>query len=108
MDTKPEYDYAEDVTFKVYELTEGIAAKTQVYNTRAELELSISVLKEGNTITVSVQHFGDAKPYKVYLHAVKNIASVTGGTGQEAEKGTVIIPSEYKKDSVEVISCKLY
>ncbi len=108
VDTKPEYDYAEDVTFKVYELTEGIAAKTQVYNTRAELELSISVLKEGNTITVSVQHFGDAKPYKVYLHAVKNIASVTGGTGQEAEKGTVIIPSEYKKDSVEVISCKLY
>jgi alpha-D-xyloside xylohydrolase len=107
VDTKPEYDYAEDVTFKIYELTEGIAAKTQVYNTRAELELSISVLKEGNTITVSVQHFGDAKPYKVYLHAVKNIASVTGGTGQEAEKGTVIIPSEYKKDSVEVISCKL-
>ncbi len=107
VDTKPEYDYAEDVTFKVYELTEGIAPKTQVYNTRAELELSISVLKEGNTITVSVQHFGDAKPYKVYLHAVKNIASVTGGTSQEAEKGTVIIPSEYKKDSVEVISCKL-
>ena len=106
VDTKPEYDYAEDVTFKVYELTEGIAAKTQVYNTRAELELSISVLKEGYTITVSVQHFGNAKPYKVYLHAVKNIASVTGGTSQESEKGTVIIPSEYKKDSVEVISCK--
>ncbi len=107
VDTKPEYDYAEDVTFKVYELTEGIAAKTQVYNTRAELELSISVLKEGNTITVSVQHLGEAKPYKVYLHAVKNIASVTGGTSQESEKGIVIIPSEYKKDSVEVISCKL-
>lgn len=107
VDTKPEYDFARDVTLKVYELTDGTAAKTDVYNTRAELELSISVLKEGNTITISVQHFGESKPYKVYLHDVKNAASVTGGTSQEAEKGTVIIPSEFGKDSVEVITCKL-
>lgn len=107
VDTKPEYDFARDVTLKVYELTDGTAAKTDVYNTRAELELSISVLKEGNTITVSVQHFGEGKPYKVYLHDVKNVVSATGGTSQEAEKGTVIIPSEFGKDSVEVITCKL-
>ena len=33
VDTKPEYDFARDVTLKVYELTDGTAAKTDVYNT---------------------------------------------------------------------------
>lgn len=107
VDTKPEYDFAKDVTLKVYELTDGVAAKTDVYNTVAELELSIAVLKQGDTITVQVQHFGEGKPYKVYLHNVKKVASVTGATSQEEERGTVIIPSEFEKDTVKVITCKL-
>lgn len=103
----PEYDYAKDVTLKVYELTEKTAAKADVYNAAAEQELSVSVLKDGNTITIQVQHFGEGKPYKVYLHNVKNVANVTGGTFTEDEKGTVIIPSSYEKDAVEVITCTL-
>ncbi|MFU0827416.1 MAG: Alpha-xylosidase [Lachnoclostridium sp.] len=107
VDKTPEYDYAQDVTLKVYELTEKVAAKADIYNTKAELELSVSALKDGNTITIQVKHFKEGKPYKVYLHNVKNIASVTGGIKKEEEQGTVIIPSSYGTNSAEVITCTL-
>jgi alpha-D-xyloside xylohydrolase len=105
VDTKPEYDYAKDVTLKVYQLAEGTEAKTRVYNMAAELKLSAGVLKEGNRITITVQNFSEGVPYKVYLHNVKNLASVTGAAIQEDEKGTFLLPSEYGKDSV--ITCIL-
>lgn len=107
VDKTPKYDYAQDVTLKVYELTEKVAAKADIYNTKAELELSVSALKDGNTITIQVKHFKEGKPYKVYLHNVKNIASVTGGIKKEEEQGTVIIPSSYGTNSAEVITCTL-
>jgi len=62
VDKTPEYDYAQDVTLKVYELTEKVAAKADIYNTKAELELSVSALKDGNTITIQVKHFKEGKP----------------------------------------------
>lgn len=105
VDSKPEYDYAKDVTLKVYQLTEGPEAKTNVYNMSAELKLSAGVVKEGNKITISVQNFEEGTPYKVYLHDVKNIDSVSGAAIEVNETGTFIIPSDYGKDSV--ITCIL-
>ncbi|WFR59399.1 alpha-xylosidase [Anaerocolumna sp. AGMB13025] len=105
VDSKPEYDYAKDVTLKVYQLTEGTEAKTNVYNMSAELKLSAGVVKEGNKITISVQNFEEGTPYKVYLHDVKNVDSVSGAAIEVNETGTFIIPSEYGKDSV--ITCIL-
>lgn len=105
VDSKPEYDYAKDVTLKVYQLTEGTEAKTNVYNMSAELKLSAGVVKDGNKITISVQNFEEGTPYKVYLHDVKNVDSVSGAAIEVNETGTFIIPSEYGKDSV--ITCIL-
>ena len=105
VDSKPEFDYAKDVTLKVYQLTEGTEAKTNVCNMSAELKLSAGVVKDGNKITISVQNFEEGTPYKVYLHDVKNVDSVSGAAIEVNETGTFIIPSEYGKDSV--ITCIL-
>lgn len=107
VDTKPEYDYAKDVTLKVYELIDGIEAKTTVYNRKAEPELSVFVIKEGDKLTIRVQNFGEAKPYKIYLHNVKNAASAAGAVLQTEEKGTTLIPSEISKESETVMTCSL-
>lgn len=107
VDTKPEYDYAKDVTLKVYGLIDKTEAKTEVYNMKAELELSVSVIKESGKITIRVQNFGEGKPYKIYLHDVKNIASVNDAAVQTEEKGSTIIPAVFGKDSAITLTCQL-
>ena len=93
IDTKPEYDYANNVLLKVYELVEGVEATTEVYNEKAEKELSAHILKQNNEITI---HVDTCKPYKVFLNGITEIASISGATISnnegKGEVGTTIIP----------------
>ncbi len=47
VDNDPVYDYAKDVTLRVYALKEGKNAETVVYNTENEAELKIKVANDG-------------------------------------------------------------
>ena len=107
VDTKPEYDYANDVTLKVFQLIEGIQAKTDVYNMAAEVELTVSVQKDGNKITIKVQNYGEGKPYKIYLHDIKNVASVDNATFSLGEQGATIVPNIIGDNSITTILCVL-
>ncbi len=50
----PEYDYAKDVTLKVYALAEKKEAKTTIYGMDGQLALCMTAVKEGNEIKISV------------------------------------------------------
>lgn len=94
VDTTPEYDFAKDVTLKVFQLRDGETAKTSVYNMKAEEELVITVDKKENKITIKVVATA-GKPYKVYLHNIKGIQSAAGMKATEDEFGTMLVPEDF-------------
>ena len=73
VNTKPDYDYAQDVTVTAYELIDGKEAETVVYSMDQKAETKVSVLKNGNTITVKVEA---EKPCTIVLkdEAVKSVS----------------------------------
>ena len=73
----PEYDYADDVRFNVFELAEGKTASTVVYNMKAEKEAEITVTRSKDSYVIETL---TEKPYQVVLVNVTNVASVENGT----------------------------
>ena len=61
---KAVYDYADNVTFRVYALADGKTANTVVYDTEANPAASVTVDRKGDTYTISVE---SSKPCKVVL-----------------------------------------
>ena len=72
------YDYANDVTYRVYALADGKTASTVVYNPENEKDSEIKVTRSGNTYTIEVE---STKPCKVAL--------IHAGTATGAEVETV-------------------
>jgi alpha-D-xyloside xylohydrolase len=71
---KAVYDYADEVTFRVYELKEAGSAETVVYNTENEKEAAVTVLREDNTFRIRVE---SKKPSKVVLMGIGVPAALT-------------------------------
>ncbi len=107
VNTTPEYDYIENVTLKVFGLIERTEVKTDVYNRNAQLELSVSVYKEDEKITVKAQSYGKSKPYRIFLHGIKNVISTDAADYQTEEQGTILIPNNRVDSDVTIITCIL-
>lgn len=89
-DNIPDYDYAENVEFHVFELQDGCEASTAVFNTKGQLELTIKAIRCGDSISIAAE--GSNKPWKVVLRGIVSISDVKAGTAQAGEKGVVITP----------------
>ena len=99
--SRPDYDYRENVSVLAYELIDNVEASTKVINMKREEELSVIVLKNGNTI--KIKSTGSHKPWKFVLKNVTNVESIDNGTfninGNDSE-------IEIADGNMEVI-CKL-
>lgn len=69
------YDYADNVTFRVYTLGDGKTAQTVVYSTENAAEASASATRAGDTVTVRVE---SGKPWRVALIHGGTPSAVTG------------------------------
>ncbi|HHX12908.1 MAG TPA: alpha-xylosidase, partial [Clostridiales bacterium] len=98
-DDNPEYDYADGVILKAYELVNNAPASTVIYDQKSELQVKAEVTKKDNQININVE---SSKAYSVVLVNVTNVASVENGKMEVKGNDTVITP----KVSGEVI-CKL-
>ncbi|MCX7711180.1 MAG: alpha-xylosidase, partial [Clostridia bacterium] len=94
---QPDYDYADNVEFHVFELQDGCEASTVVYNTSGEQEMTAKAVRKGDHIEFSVT--GAEKPWRIVLRGIKEIFSVDRGVKEPGEKGMTIIP---EKDSFTV------
>ena len=56
--TKPDYDYAQDVTLFLTEFEDGACARTFIPDTKGRHVMEIEAVREGQTITVTVQGGG--------------------------------------------------
>lgn len=101
IDTKPDYDYADGVTFHVFEVQDGCCASTKVYNTDGKPEMEIEIKREARRITVVKK--GVNKPWSIYLREIKAVGAVDGGFSKPDSMGTRIIPG----DGVQVLHIEL-
>ena len=85
-DDKPDYDYADGVELRIYELQEGARASKTVYGMNGQAELTIKVVRAAGTITISVDA---AKPYTIRLMNVQ-AAEVDGAEAVADGPDTVL------------------
>lgn len=99
--TRPDYDYRENVTVLAYELTDKVQSETKVINMKREEVLNVSALKDGNTITIKAS--GEDKPWKFVLKNLTNVESVEGAEFKTNGNDTEI---EIASGNCEIV-CKL-
>lgn len=99
--TRPDYDYRENVSVLAYELTDKVQTETKVINMKREEVLAVIALKDGNTIRIKAT--GEDKPWKFVLKNVTNVEAVENGVFKVNGNDTEI---EISSGNCEVI-CRL-
>jgi alpha-D-xyloside xylohydrolase len=89
---RPDYDYADDVTFHVFELEDGATASARVPGVKGDVAVTVEVSREGQRVCVRAQ--GASQSWSVLLRGVASVRSVEGGIAQEDALGTLLIPGK--------------
>lgn len=87
---KPDYDFADGVTFHLFELADGATVSTRVPTLKGETALTVTATHTGQEIRVQVE--GATRPWSVVLRNVAVVHSVEGGAAQADAQGVRIIP----------------
>lgn len=93
---RPDYDYADSVTFHVFELQAGVAASARVPTTKGDTALTIQASRAGREVRISVQ--GESKTWRVLLRGIESVQSVEGGAAQPDPLGTLVMPTAGTSD----------
>ncbi|MBD3921545.1 alpha-xylosidase [Paenibacillus sp. PR3] len=87
---RPDYDYSNGVDFNVYALEDGRTATATVRDIKGAVETTVSIAREGKTITVALQ--GSGKAFSVTLNSIGEIASASGASAT-VDGDSVIVPA---------------
>ncbi|MGM1019903.1 MAG: alpha-xylosidase [Bacillota bacterium] len=90
-DSRPDYDYAEQVAFHLFELGEGQQARAVIVNTSGEEELTVTASRKDAVITVKAE--GAVKPWSLVLRGMHEAIQVEDGSSQAGEQGVTIAPA---------------
>jgi alpha-D-xyloside xylohydrolase len=88
-DGRPDYDFADDVTLRVYQLEEGAEANATVPTLSGRAALNVKASRQGSTIHVSVEGNGR---WKLLLINIGQVGPVSGGTASSIADGVIIEP----------------
>ncbi|MEM3424612.1 MAG: alpha-xylosidase [Thermoproteota archaeon] len=91
-DERPDYDYADKVTFHLFELQENTRVSTRVPTVKGGAAMTLEASREGGSIRVKAD--GSSKKWRLLLRGVRSIRSVEGGVAEEDALGTLITPAE--------------
>lgn len=86
-DDRPDYDYADGVTLKLFALQDGATAVANVPTQAGESALRVAATRSGGSITVQAE--GDAAAggrWSLVLHGVTSVASIDGGTADGVDE----------------------
>jgi alpha-D-xyloside xylohydrolase len=86
-DDRPDYDYADGVTLRVYELADGAQVTTVVPATTGETAATFTTVRRGDTVEITAE--GTAG-WRVLLVGVRAVNAVEGGSAAAHEHGTII------------------
>ncbi|MBK8905144.1 MAG: alpha-xylosidase [Anaerolineaceae bacterium] len=91
-ENRPDYDFADGITFHLFGFEEGAAVSRTVPNQRGETELTLHVRREGSTLHIAAE--GAIKPWTVVLRGETAVTAVTGGTAESHEHGVLLRPDK--------------
>jgi alpha-D-xyloside xylohydrolase len=89
---RPDYDYADGVTFHVFALQDGVTASASVPTVKGVTALTVVISRKGQEIRAQAE--GATKEWSVLLRGVEAVRSVTGGAAQADPLGTRVIPTQ--------------
>ncbi|OAX49691.1 alpha-xylosidase [Paenibacillus sp. AD87] len=88
VDSKPDYDFADNVSLHLFELAEGNSAQAVVVNQSAEQELVVNVSRNGSVLEVRAE--GAGKPWNLVLRGIESVSVVEGGSQTSGANGVVV------------------
>jgi alpha-D-xyloside xylohydrolase len=100
-DQRPDYDYAEGVTFHVFELRDGTTLTASVPTTKGDTALTLEVSRVGQQVHIQAQ--GERHSWRVLLRGVSGVQSVEDGTAQSDTFGTLLIPSQGSARMISIL-----
>lgn len=100
-DSRPDYDYADQVTFHAFQIEDGKTVSTKVFNTAGKAEMEVSIRRMGNKLTIEAN--GNEKPWSILLRNIFDVKAVKEGAFLVESLGTKIIPNE-KAKSGKIVS----
>jgi alpha-D-xyloside xylohydrolase len=89
-DSRPDYDFTENVTFHLFHVN-GDAAAT-IPTLQGQTAMTLHAHREGNRLHIQVE--GTNKSWRVLVRGRTNVTSVTGGTSEKHEQGTLLLPAQ--------------
>ncbi|MEZ4645819.1 MAG: glycoside hydrolase family 31 protein, partial [Chloroflexota bacterium] len=90
-DSRPDYDFADGVTFHLFGLAEGTAVSSTVPTLQGEPALTLHVQRIGKTIDMTAD--GAAASWQVLLRGETAVASLSGGTAAVNDQGVLLQPA---------------
>lgn len=91
VDTRPDYDYTDGVTFQLFELQDGAVATRRVPNLEGKIALIAQASRSKAAIEVQVQ--GEGR-WRLQLRNIPSVSSVEGGNFIVDSQGAIIVPEE--------------
>jgi alpha-D-xyloside xylohydrolase len=89
---RPDYEYADGVTFHVFEPQDGAILTADIPTLAGEAAMTLQVRREGSNL--HIQAGGATLPWRVLLRGVEQVRSFEGGASEADTLGTLILPSE--------------
>src|SRR5581483_653952 len=100
-DALPDYDYADGVTLRLYELADGEQASAIIPTSTGATEVEFAARRAGNQITI--ERRGPAKPWQILLVGIASVGDIAGGSAEPSALGALITPG----DGADTISIRL-
>jgi len=95
-DSRPDYDYMDDVTFQIYELEDGQNASATVNDLDGKTAGTITAARSGQTIDIQTDIKN--KPYHIQFVNIPSIQSTSSGEWTTAVAGATITPEQTVSD----------
>ncbi|MGI6333950.1 MAG: alpha-xylosidase [Saccharofermentanales bacterium] len=88
--TRPDYDYANDITFHVFQMSEGKSLVCEVLDINADLCAKLMITRSHDQISVVVSD--TIKPWKILMRGIEKIDHLKNGSAQTDNLGALITP----------------
>ncbi|MDF2984511.1 MAG: glycoside hydrolase family 31 [Eubacterium sp.] len=88
-ENKPDYDYLDDITLHVFQLSDNEAATSIIYDMDAKEMGSAKVIKQENKVTVDISGL---RSCSVIMRNIKNVRDITGAEAESCALGTKLVP----------------
>jgi alpha-D-xyloside xylohydrolase len=87
---RPDYDYADQVTLRVYPFVEGTHKTVSIPNPSGETACKFDITYQDAKFSIIPDR--DGKPWQVELVGIQKVVAVEGGSFTETKSGTQVVP----------------